>query len=327
VVDPARTVRIQAEARWQEVVRTFEAAGARTDPVYVAANAASALNHEVREAGWSSPRIPALVAALTATANPDGGYGLARPWDAFQDGTVNPEATSYTATTAGHVGPTLLAGYLAGAVPEPVVERAIDSILDLPRAPRDVCVPYSSSPNDVGMPCVWNVHFGAAAWVKRASAATGHRRYATASLVADALTMLATITPDPATGYLPYASNRTEPQDIGHQLWTATSIDYLRGDKAALTEMVRKPFWRQQARRFRDYNVASAMSGIALFDCRYATDPLILAHAASMTNGNPYAYKALAAQAREVLARCFPPSGQMRPLLRDPLGVVQPGLG
>src|SRR5690606_11586345 len=125
--------------------------------------------------GWNSPRIPALVAALVATANPDGGFGLAEPWDAYQDGTVNPATTSYAATTAGHVGPVLLAGFVAGKVPREAVTRAMDSLIDLKRSYGGRCIPYSNSPYDFGKSCVWNVHFGAADWVLRASRATRHR--------------------------------------------------------------------------------------------------------------------------------------------------------
>jgi hypothetical protein len=280
------------------------------DELYVAADAASALSYHVQVAGWSDPAIPGLVTVLVATANPDGGYGLARPWDAYQDGTVNPATTSYTATTAGHVGPVLLAGYLAGAVSRSAVEHALDWLLDLPRAPGDVCIPYSSAPEDLGRPCVWNVHFGAAAWVKQASAATSYRRADAAALAVRATSVLQTVHVDPSTGYLPYSSSQTRPQDIGHQLWTSLSIDALTGGSDAMTAMVNGPLWRDQARRFRDYNVASAMGGIALADCRFATDRTVLTYADSTARGTPYVFRALAAQARQVAAVCFATSSR-----------------
>lgn len=331
-IDPVTARSVRALHRWNTVASTFDVAGEAPDAFFVAADAASALTQTVRAHGWHAPEVPPLVAALVATANPDGGYGLAQPWDAYQDGTVNPATTSYTATTAGHVGPILLAGYQAGVIGEDVVDRALDWVLDLPRAQGNRCIPYSSSPDDLGRACVWNVHFGAAAWVKRASAATGHRPDDAAALVADATALLASTPLDPATGYLPYSSAQTRPQDIGHQLWTAVSIDTLRGSRDALDAMLGGPLWRVQAARFRDYNVASAMSGIALFDCRYATDALVLRYAASTARGNPYAYKALAAQAREVAGRCFTASGSSsthRMTARGvaPSGLVQPNLG
>jgi hypothetical protein len=327
-VDPAHVGADGALTRWQDVAGTFESAGATPDPLFVAADAASSLTFEVRTGGWQSPKVPALVDAVVATANPDGGYGLARPWDAYQDGTVNPAATSYTATTAGHVGPILLAGYLAGAVPASVVDRALDWVLDLPRPAGEACIPYSASPHDAGRACVWNVHFGAAAWVKRASAATGHRPDDAATLVARATSVLARVAPDPVTGYLPYSSAQTRPQDIGPQLWTSVSIDYLRGTPDAIATMITRPFWRAQAKRFRDYNVASAMSGIALVDCRYATDRTVLAYAGATARGNPYAFKALAAQAREVTQTCFTTSaGTARVRARSLPGATGSGIG
>jgi len=332
VVGPVGLRSIRAMQRWHSVAAAFDRAGATPDPLFVAADAASALAQEARANGWTSPAVPALVKVLVSTANPDGGFGLARSWDAFQDGSVNPATTSYTATTAGHVGPVLLAGFRAGVVSAPVVNRTLDWVLDLPRARGDRCIPYSASPNDLGEACVWNVHFGTAAWATQASAATGHRPADTAALAAGAVSMLTVARTDPTTGYLPYSSTQTRPQDIGHQLWTASSIDTLRGNRAAIDAMLAGPLWRVQAQRFRDYNVASAMSGIALFDCRYATDPLVLEFAASTARGNPYAFKALAAQARDVAGRCFTPSGALTSgqaqarSLRAP-ALLQPDLG
>jgi hypothetical protein len=324
VVDAGHAPREVAVDRWQEVTARFEAAGSSADQLFVAADAASALAIEVRTAGWTSPGIPRLVDALVGTANPDGGYGLARAWDAYQDGTVNPATTSYTATTAGHVGPILLAGYLAGVVPAAVVDRALDWVLDLPPAPGDPCIPYSASPFDTGKACVWNVHFGAASWVRRASAATGHRPADAAALVARVTSVLDTVRPDPVTGYLPYSSAQTRPQDIGHQLWTSLSIDDLRGGSAAVTTMIDGPLWRVQARRFRDYNVASAMSGIALVDCRYATDRTVLTYAGGTARGDPYAFKALAAQSRQVATQCFTASGRSSAKARTQAAVALP---
>jgi hypothetical protein len=304
-IDPVAARRLHAEQRWEQVITTFETAGAGTDQTYVAADAASVLSAEVIAEGWASPKVPGLVGALITTANPDGGYGLAKPWDAYQDGTENPASTSYTATTAGHVGPTLLAGYLAGVVPASAVERAVDSILDLPRSYGGRCIPYSNSAFDRGKPCVWNVHFGAADWALRAAEATGHRTQDAAQLARIATGWLAVLPQNPRTGYWPYSSAGGGPQDIGHQLWTAAAVDNLLGTHDAMALTVAGPLWRSQARMFHDYNVASAMSGIALFDCRYALDPDVLRFAGSTLRGNPYAHKALASQARAVVRRCF----------------------
>jgi hypothetical protein len=149
--------------------------------------------------------------------------------------------------------------------------------------------------------------------------------------VKSATAMLARAPLDSITGYLPYASDQTRPQDIGHQLWTTTFIDTLRGGRQALDALLRGQLWRVQAQRFRDYSVASAMGGIALLDCRYATDPLVLDYAGSTAGGRPYAFKALAVQARNVAKQCFTPSGDAvsAPAHNAPPahGLQQPNLG
>jgi hypothetical protein len=305
LIDPVRAVQLHAQQRWLQVADAFDTAGSNPDPFYAAADAASALASRVAIKGWAAPDTAALVAALIASANPDGGYGLAKPWDAFQDGTVNAASTSYTATTAGHVGPVLLAGYAAGAVPAAAVRHAIDSLLDLPRSHSGTCIPYSNSAFDLNGPCVWNVHFGAADWVLRASRLTGYRTTAAEQLAKVATSWLGVLKQNPATGYWAYSSAGGGPQDIGHQLWTASAVDSLLGNHEAMSMMLARPLWRIQARVFHDSNVASAMSAIAQFDCRYATDPTILRYAQSTQRGAPYALKALATAARVVVSSCF----------------------
>jgi len=303
--DPTGAAQLRALGRWEQVATAFARAGASSDRVYAASDAASVLTVRVQAVGWRAPEIPALVAAVAATANPDGGYGLASAWDAYQDGSVNPPRTSYTATTAGHVGPVLLAGYLAGAVPVELVERAMDSILDLRMGHGGTCIPYSSSPNDRDMPCVWNVHFGAAAFLSAAGRATGWRAAQAASRARTALTWLGRLPVDASSGYWSYSSAGGGPQDLGHQLWTALSVDYLTGGRVSVTAMLARSLWRVQARRSHDYAVASSMGTIALSDCRYATDPTVLTYAGSLERGMPYAYKVLGAQAVRVGEVCF----------------------
>jgi hypothetical protein len=327
-VSPVAAERITAQSRWQRVVDVFQQAGGTTDAFYGAADSASQLWLDTQANGWHSPEVPGLVDAVAATANPDGGYGLSQAWDAYQDGTVNPASTSYNATTAGHVGPVLLTGYLEGVVPASLVNRAIDSILDMPRSFNGTCLPYSNSRYDLTKSCVWNVNFGAAAFVTAASQATGYRRADAATLTRSALTWLPLLPQNPATGYWAYSSAGGGPQDIGHQLWTATAIDYLTGSSETLKLMLSKSLWRSQAAVFHDLNVAASMSGIALLDCRYATDPTVLTYAGSTDRGQPYAFKAMSAQAKRVVQRCFPAaadnSAGVRALPRPALPVVAP---
>ena len=304
VVDPARAERVHAMQRWHQIVDQVDHATS-ADSFYVAADAASDLASRVAVAGWSAPEVPGLVAALVATANPDGGYGLARPWDAYQDGTVNPATTSYAATTAGHVGPVLLAGFTAGKVPASAVTRAVDSLLDQPRSYDGRCIAYSDSPADLSKPCVWNVHFGAADWALRAARATGHRLREAQQLATVATSWLAVLPQNPATGYWAYSAAGGAPQDLGHQLWTATAVDSLLGSSDATALMLDRSLWRRQAERFHDQSVAAALGVITLRDCRYGTDPTVLRYAGSTADGSPYTLKVIGARARTVLATCF----------------------
>lgn len=117
--------------------------------------------------GWDSPVVASLLARVMALRNPDGGWGLNAPSDAFNDGSVNPADTTYTVTIADHVGPFLLAAWQHGLIGiEPLT--TIESILvHLPHWTilGGNCVPYSTSPNDrtsSGL-CVNNVN-AAAGW-------------------------------------------------------------------------------------------------------------------------------------------------------------------
>ncbi|HEY6795857.1 MAG TPA: hypothetical protein VI248_14350 [Kineosporiaceae bacterium] len=324
VVDPVGAQELHARERWQQVADTLEGTLTTSDTLYVAADAASTLAARVAVDGWRASDVPGLVAALLSTANPDGGYGLAKPWDAYQDGTVNPASTSYTATTAGHVGPVLLAGYAAGVVPASAVQRTIDFLLRLPRSFSGRCIPYSSSPHDLDKPCVWNVHYGAADWVLHASELLDYRTADAREFARTALSWLDDAPPDATTGYWPYSSAGGAPQDLGHQLWTAAAVDSLRGTHQAMTLMLSRSLWRTQARVAHNTGVASAMGSIALFDCRLARDATVLRYALPTAPGASYTVKALAAQASAVLRTCFPTprssaAGRRatRPLLRD----------
>lgn len=115
--------------------------------------------------GWPNTVTRGLLLKLLGTRNPDGGYGLGRPYDAFADGTVNPPDTTYTVTLAGHVGPTLLAAYKGGSgiVARQDVQDVVNLLVSTQRVPvpRGECVAYSRSPND------------AAGWVHNVNAGVG----------------------------------------------------------------------------------------------------------------------------------------------------------
>jgi hypothetical protein len=153
--------------------------------------------------GWTDPRTTLLLTRLLAGRNPDGGYGLGRTYDAFQDGTVNPATTTYTVTLASHAGPTLLAAYKGGATV--VVRQDVQDVIDLlvngcgrlalpgcvpPRVatPRGDCVAYSLDPNDA-TGCVHNVNAAVGAFLSSANGkgfgATGMQKLITNITIAE----------------------------------------------------------------------------------------------------------------------------------------------
>jgi hypothetical protein len=142
--------------------------------------------------GWTDPRTVLMLSRLRAEKLPGGGYGLGRPYDAFADGTVNPATTQYAVTLAGHVGPTLLAGYRAGAIPRAEVQDIVARLVAFPRVAvdRGQCVAYSDSPNDnppanpaYPIGCVHNVSVAVGWFLSEANAAgfgaTGMQRLIT----------------------------------------------------------------------------------------------------------------------------------------------------
>jgi hypothetical protein len=190
-------------------------------------------------------------------------------------------------------------------VPAAPVRRAVDSLLDAPRSYQGRCIAYSTSPNDLVKPCVWNVHFGAADWVLRASELLGYRTTEARALARVALSWLTVAWQDPGTGYWPYSSAGGPPQDVGHQLWTAAAVDALQGSRDALALMLGRPYWRQQASRAPTVWTAAAMGSIALSDCRYASDPTVVRYAVPRDRAAVYTVQALAGQALAVLRTCF----------------------
>lgn len=180
--------------------------------------------------GWADSRTTGLLAKLRATKLPSGAYGLGRPYDAFNDGTVNDAGTAYTVTLAGHVGPTLLAGFKAGAVPRAEVQAVIDELMAMPRvaAAKGQCVAYSDSPNDdppanpaypVG--CVHNVNAGVGWFLSDANAAgfgaTGMQKLITDITLTEAVAFQASTNSWPYIDDGPYL-------DADHDSYEAESV-------------------------------------------------------------------------------------------------------
>ena len=113
--------------------------------------------------GWDDPRIPGLLTRLMALRNPDGGWGVNQPFDAFSDGSINPASTSYTVTMTDHVGPLLLAAWQKGLLTDAEPLTTIGALLmRIPKWPvaGGHCVAYSTSVNDQksAKQCVHNVN-------------------------------------------------------------------------------------------------------------------------------------------------------------------------
>jgi hypothetical protein len=113
--------------------------------------------------GWADGRTEALLRRLYAKQTPSGGYGLGQAWDWGGDGTTNKASTSYSITTAWHVGRTLIDGYDDGGIPKERVLSAVTSLLNTPTTSGGRCIAYSDAPHDATKPCVWNIN-ATAAW-------------------------------------------------------------------------------------------------------------------------------------------------------------------
>lgn len=113
--------------------------------------------------GWQAGATTSWLDRVWARQLPSGGWGLGYAWDWRGDGTVNPASTTYTITTAGHVGRMLIDGYDDGAVPRSRVLSAVTSLLNTSTTAGGRCISYSMSPNDANKPCVYNVN-ATAAW-------------------------------------------------------------------------------------------------------------------------------------------------------------------
>lgn len=189
--------------------------------------------------GWTDPRTGTLLTELLATRNPDGGFGLGRAFDAFQDGSVNPPTTTYMVTLAGHVGPTLLAAFRAGAVPRAEVQRIVDLLLRAPRVPvgRGQCVAYSARPGDTAG-CVHNVNAGVG-WFLQDVAAAGFRGAGLHRLITD-ITAQELAAYRAAAHWWPYAGDGAD-QDADHNSYSAESmyrLAYRVGREAAYRHLV-----------------------------------------------------------------------------------------
>ncbi len=278
--------------------------------LYAPADAAAQVLSIAESTGWQSDQVSEAVDVLLTMRNPDGGFGLGYAWDAYQDGSVNPQSTSYTVTTAGHVGQIVLQAWRNGAVDDSVIEGIVDSLLATPRLDGGKCLAYSTSRNDAAKPCVYNVNIGAAAFLVNLVKDVEYRATEVRRLIATLRSGLNNGY-DRRTGYWVYMRGNKAAQDMSHQLYTAASADVLDPNFKAVARMMARPWWQQPA-GLTQSRVMIASGMIALSGaCSYAARPGVLAGAArGATAAMPtFTRLGLSRSAQNTARRCFAAPG------------------
>lgn len=112
---------------------------------------------------WQHPSARGYLQRAIDSAKKNG-YGLGYAWDAFQDGTINPDSTDYTITLTDHVGLAYVSAYKSGVLPKEYLIDILERVLTMPMADslnNGICISYSDSPFDqIG--CVHNVNISVA---------------------------------------------------------------------------------------------------------------------------------------------------------------------
>lgn len=217
--------------------------------------------------GWQDSRTQFWLREVYERRNADGGYGLGEPWDWRGDGTTNPATTSYTITTAWHVGRTLIDGYDGGGVPRERVVEAVASLLNTSQTSNGRCISYSNSRYDENKPCVWNINATAAWFVWRAL----QRGLVPAGREAEALNKLRTwrnftrANYNRTIGGWPYESGQTVLQDPWHN---AATVGPMWEADPTLTEPLPDHFAHWP-------NTTGANADLVIYDCALVTPTLI----------------------------------------------------
>lgn len=263
-----------ASTMWdQESETLWELAQGMTAGSHDAASTGFEIILYAHREGWAGPTVASLVQHLLDVRKPDGGWGIESAWDAFSDGTVNPESTTYTVSTAGHAGPALLAAWQNKLVTDEELRAAVDSLLSTPRVSvaGGTCLAYSKSGSD--LPCVPNVNLGAGAWLKQVREVTGWSIPLLDDIVAQ-ITAADRYLFNADTGYWGYSDlpfQLGKPQDAPHQGYTLQSALILEPEfgKAATLQFLSNPWWDQATGgALRDYG--NGLSQVAFADCQGA---------------------------------------------------------
>lgn len=242
--------------------------------------------------GWHHPLVKTYLRKVYKQQNPDGGYGINRAWDAFQDGSENPADTTYAITLTDHVGPVFLHGYEAGVVPGWRVRQVVRLVEKFPLANTPgTCVSYSTTPADAAY-CTGNINASAAHFLVRARDA-GFR--VDLSRVRRIVQHNRTTLIDGE--WWPYIDGQVERQDWYHNVTmveAAMDLDPKVGRRtlnAMRRATVRDPWER------------AAMLRLARFDCRLA-NPVPLAKALDQHAGDSYYMALLAYEGVTALDAC-----------------------
>jgi len=191
--------------------------------------------------GWHDPRTKVWLQRVYDREYATGGYGEGVAWDAFGDHTTNPADTTYTITTAWHVGRMLLDGYDHGGVPRAKLVEAARSLLDTTETSGGRCISYSMSVYDENKPCVYNVTAAAALFLteclKRGIWVPG-RLVETATKIARWRDYLLTKYQPALNGWTYADNNNATLDDPGHLAPTSTAAYLLPGAQGyhAVTE-------------------------------------------------------------------------------------------
>lgn len=243
--------------------------------------------------GWDHRLVKGYLRKVYRQQNPDGGYGINRAWDAFQDGSENPAETTYAITLTDHVGPVFLRGYEAGVVPRARVRQVIRLVEKFPLANTPgTCVSYSTTSADAAY-CTGNINASAAHFLVRAH---------DAGFKVDLSRVPRIVKHNRATlldgdWWWPYVVGRVERQDWYHN---ATMVE------AAMDldpKVGRKALSAMRRANVDDPWERAAMLRLARFDCRLA-DPAPLGQALRQYEGDAYHVALLAYEGATALAAC-----------------------
>jgi hypothetical protein len=152
-----------AQGKWAAIatqgydmaVAAYNAKVAAGQPIQTQ-HVAAIVNYLAQTYGWTDSRTVLWLSRLHDLKLGTGGYGLNLVYNGRS------ATTTYTITTAFHVGLTLLDGYDHGALPASDLTDAARALLAITQNAGGGCIDYSNAAQDVNQPCIYNVSAAAA---------------------------------------------------------------------------------------------------------------------------------------------------------------------